>query len=442
MLHCGLLAISMAAGIVRGQPMQPNVLLIVVDDLGFGDLASYGAPDMRTPALDSLARSGIRFTQFYANSSVCSPTRASLMSGRYPPMAGVPGVVRTRALDSWGNLTDDIPLLPQKLQGLGYHTAMVGKWHLGLYSPDRPIDRGFEFFHGFLGDMMDDYYDHRRHGINYMRRNESVIHPSGHATDLFSSWASDYIATRTESNAPFFLYLAYNAPHTPIQPPEEWVERVTAREPTMDPVRARLVALIEHMDHGIGRVLEALQTHGYAENTLVFFVSDNGGQLNVGAHNGALRDGKGSMYEGGIRVPAIAAWPGIIEAGMESHYPALTMDIYPTILEAAGGTLTHYIEGRTFLPTLMGESQEWRERTMFFSRREGGLRFNGKTIEAVRAGPWKLVHNSPFTSFELFNLESDPQETTNVADSEPQVLRSLAAELRRYLQEAGRIPWQ
>ncbi len=439
---CGLCMALMAPGMAFSQASPPNVLLIVVDDLGYGDLTPFGASDMHTPTLDSLADSGMRFTQFYANSSVCSPTRASLLSGRYPPMAGVPGVIRTHAADNWGKLADDLLILPEKLQGLGYHTAMVGKWHLGLQPPDRPIDRGFEFFHGFLGDMMDDYYHHKRHGINYMRLHDTTISPEGHATDLFSSWASSYIATRIESSAPFFLYLAYNAPHTPIQPPEEWVELVSAREPSMNPDRARLVALIEHMDHGIGRVLDSLRLHGYAENTLIIFVSDNGGQLNVGANNGALRDGKGSMYEGGIRVPAIASWPNVIEAGRESDYPALTMDIYPTILDATGGTVTHYIEGQTFLPTLLGEEQEWSERMMFFSRREGGLRFNGKTIEAVRYGPWKLVQNSPFRPLELFNLVSDPQETTNVAASEPRVLRSLAAQLRHYTQEAGRVPWQ
>ena len=204
---------------------QPNIVLILVDDLGYGDLGIYGASDMQTPALDSLASSGLRFTQFYANSPVCSPTRASLLTGRYPPMAGVPGVIRTHAANNWGALSEDVTLLPAMLRRRGYHTAMVGKWHLGLAAPDRPIDRGFDHFEGFLGDMMDDYYTHLRHGLNYMRYNEEVIEPEGHATDLFSDWAVRYIESRTVSTAPFFLYLAYNAPHTPIQPPDEWVRR-------------------------------------------------------------------------------------------------------------------------------------------------------------------------------------------------------------------------
>ena len=433
---------SVSFGKVLAQAQPPNLVVILVDDLGYGDLSSYGASDLQTPAIDALAASGMRFDRFYANSSVCSPTRASLLSGRYPPMAGVPGVIRTRAEDSWGALSEDVILLPEMLRRKGYHTAMVGKWHLGLYAPDRPIDRGFDVFEGFLGDMMDDYYNHRRRGINYMRRNDEVITPEGHATDLFSSWAVRYIESRTASEAPFFLYLAYNAPHTPIQPPESWLQRVREREPGLDEDRARLVALIEHMDDGIGQVLEAIETNGYADNTLVVFTSDNGGQLDVGADNGPLRDGKQSMYEGGLRVPAAVVWPGVIEPGSRSDYLALTMDLYPTLLDAAGVPVTHLIDGRSFLPTLRGEDQPWQDRYLFFSRREGNLRYNGKTIEAVRHGPWKLLQNSPFTALELYNLQEDPLETSNRAADEPDVFNRLAAALRVYLQEGGKVPWQ
>ncbi|MCY3613955.1 MAG: sulfatase-like hydrolase/transferase [Bacteroidetes bacterium] len=421
---------------------QPNIVLIVADDLGYGDLSSYGAEDLHSPALDSLAASGIRFTQFYANSPVCSPTRASLLSGRYPPLAGVPGVIRTHASNNWGNLAQDIELLPEKLRLRGYHTSMVGKWHLGLNAPQRPVDRGFDHFEGFLGDMMDDYYNHRRHGINYMRRGEEVIYPEGHATDLFTDWAVHYIKSRTVSTAPFFLYLAYNAPHTPIQPPEEWVAKVQQREGGIDEARAKLVALIEHMDHGIGKVMTALKANGFYDNTLVIFVSDNGGQLNVGARNGPLRNGKGTVYEGGIRVPAIASWPGSIAPSTTSDALLTTMDIYPTLLEAARARITQVIDGTSFLGSLLGGPDPDPTRLLFFSRREGGLRFGGKTIEAVRQGPWKLLQNSPYAPLELYNLERDPLETTDLSSAEPDVFRRLAAELRQYVQEAGNVPWQ
>ena len=236
----------------------PNIVLILADDLGYGDLSSYGATDLRTPHIDSLVAAGMRFHSFYANSPVCSPTRAALLSGRWPDVAGVPGVIRTHDRNSWGYLSPDVRLLPSVLKGAGYHTALVGKWHLGLEPPNLPQQRGFDVFRGFLGDMMDDYLTHRRHGINYMRRDGDVIDPEGHATDLFSTWAADYVQEQAQEEAPFFLYLAYNAPHFPVQPPDAWVERVLARESGIDTTRARLVAFIEHMDAGIGEVIAAL----------------------------------------------------------------------------------------------------------------------------------------------------------------------------------------
>ncbi len=420
----------------------PNIVLIVADDLGFGDLSAYGANDMHTPALDSLAASGVKFTQFYANSPVCSPTRASLLSGRYPPMVGVPGVIRSHTWENWGKLIPDAKLLPEMLRGNGYHTGMVGKWHLGLNAPDRPVDRGFDHYEGFLSGMMDDYYEHQRNGLNYMRRGEDAIYPEGHATELFTNWAVRYIESRTSSPAPFFLYLAYTAPHTPIQPPDEWIEKIHERQPGIDSTRAKLVALIEHMDHGIGQVLAALKENNFHDQTLVLFVSDNGGQLNVGANNGSLREGKGTVYEGGLRVPAIASWPNQISSGVVSDALLTTMDIYPTILEVARIRMTHLIDGVSFLEALMGGSEPDPNRTLFFSRREGWLRFGGKTIEAVRRGAWKLLQNTPYTPLELYNLEQDPSETTDLAATETEVFRELAGLLRQYIQDSGKVPWQ
>jgi len=422
----------------------PNVLLILVDDLGYGDLACQGAGDMRTPHIDRLAASGVTFTSFYANCPVCSPTRAALLTGRYQDLVGVPGVIRTRPRNSWGYLRHDAVLLPVSMAKAGYHTAMVGKWHLGLAAPNLPNERGFTHFHGFLGDMMDDYYNHRRHGINYMRKNRETIDPKGHATDLFSQWAVDYLdlAARRRDRRPFFLYLAYNAPHTPIQPPEEWVERVSRREPKIDRRRAKLVALIEHMDDGIGKVLKALEANGQAKDTLVIFTSDNGGQLSVGANNGPLRDGKQSVYEGGLKVPTCASWPGRIKPGSKSHLMALSMDLFPTVCAVAGAPVPAGIEGRSILPTLLGKPQQRLRELWFFSRREGGARYAGKTIEAVRRGPWKLLQNSPFSPLELYNLEKDPLEKNDLAKKERKVFREMSAALMRQLQRYGEVPWQ
>ncbi|GIW81071.1 MAG: N-acetylgalactosamine-6-sulfatase [Gemmatales bacterium] len=423
------------------EPARPNVLLILADDLGFGDLACCGATDMQTPNLDRFFQAGIRFKHFYANCPVCSPTRAALLTGRYQELVGVPGVIRTHPESNWGYLRPDAVLLPKFLKKAGYQTAIIGKWHLGLASPNTPNERGFDHFHGFLGDMMDDYYTHRRHGQNYMRLNDKVIDPKGHATDLFSEWACDYLRG-VKKDTPFFLYLAYNAPHTPIQPPDDFLARVQKREPSITAKRAKLVALIEHLDAGIGKVLKTLDETGLGKRTFVLFTSDNGGQLSVGANNGPWRDGKGSMYEGGLRVPAAAVWPGRIPPGSSTDVVALSMDLFPTILDAAGVGIPKGIDGVSILPALLGKKQSLPKRDLFFTRREGGPAFAGKTIDAVRRGDWKLVQNSPWRPFELYHLAKDPQEQHNLAQKEPKVYRELLAVFQKHIQRGGAVPWQ
>jgi arylsulfatase A-like enzyme len=431
---------------------KPNILMILVDDLGYGDLSSYGATDLKTPHIDRLMAAGMRFDNFYANCPVCSPTRAALLSGRYPDMVGVPGVIRTHITNNWGYLAPHAELLPKLLKLAGYHTAIVGKWHLGLASPNTPNERGFDHFGGFLGDMMDDYYNHRRHGNNYMRLNGNQIDPEGHATDLFTQWAIDYIRNSVEGvppsnrgqdardTKPFFLYLAYNAPHTPIQPPDDWLDRVKKRQPGISDRRAKLVALIEHLDDGIGNVIAALKDAGLSDNTLVIFTSDNGGQLGAGANNGPLRAGKQDMYEGGIREPMCAVWPEKIKPGTRSDRVALTMDLYPTICEAAGAKIQHEIDGRSILPTLLGKLQPDEDRFLFWVRREGGS-YGGRAYYAARYGDYKLLQNSPYEPMELYNLKDDPQEQKPLGRKN-KMYQKLFTALRNHIIEAGAVPWQ
>ncbi|MFK7768360.1 MAG: sulfatase-like hydrolase/transferase [Mariniblastus sp.] len=426
---------------------KPNVIVIMVDDLGFGDLSSYGATDLHSPNIDKLVTAGMKFNFAYANCPVCSPSRASLVTGRYPELAGVPGVIRTHPENSWGYLDPAARTLPDVLKVGGYESALIGKWHLGLESPNIPNERGFDFFHGFLGDMMDDYYTHKRHGNGYMFRNETQIYPEGHATDLFTKWSCEYLRSRVGKEKPFFLCLTYNAPHTPIQPPEDWFKQVMKRESGISgngiaPKRAKLVALIEHMDKGIGELMMTLKDTGLDRNTLVIFTSDNGGQLNAGANNGALRDGKQSMYEGGIRVPMCAIWPGKIQAGSETDVRIATMDIYPTVCSAAGAKFNHAIDGVSFLNVLMGTQPKIAERDLFFHRREGGTRYGGLIANAMIRGKWKLLQNSPFAPQELYNLESDPLEERNLAKSNRKKFNELAAGLRKQVQRGGEMPWQ
>ncbi|UCD76560.1 MAG: sulfatase-like hydrolase/transferase [Phycisphaerales bacterium] len=429
------------AGLTAQQNDRPNVVFILADDLGYGDLSGYGATDMRTSNVDSLIADGMKFTRAYANCPVCSPTRAALMTGRYPEQVGVPGVIRTHAHDNWGYLAQDAILLPQMLAKAGYHTAHVGKWHLGLREENHPLRRGFDHFHGFLGDMMDDYYHHLRHNINYLRLGFDEIESEGHATDLFTDWAVGYIDQRAAEDEPFFLYLAYNAPHSPIQPPREWLENVRRREEGIADKRAKLVALIEHLDDGVGRVIATLKKHDLYDNTIIVFTSDNGGALWAGAGNGPLRAAKGQLYEGGIRVPQVVVWPGRIKPGSVTARDMLSMDWFPTLCEIAGVEVEHEIDGASMLPTLLGRSQPGEGRDLFWTRREGGDRFMGMAAWAARRGPWKLVHGSPTEPFELFNLVEDPKEEHNLREAEKQVFRDLARRLRAHIQRSARIPW-
>jgi arylsulfatase A-like enzyme len=425
---------------------KPNILLILTDDQGFGDLTSYGAKDLRTPNMDSIVARGMRFDNFYANCPVCSPSRAALMTGKYPDRVGVPGLVRTDPKDNWAYLSRDAVLLPTVLHKAGYHTALVGKWNLGLDADNSPNAKGFDLFHGFLGDMMDDYLTHRRQGHNYMRLNKQEIDPQGHATDIFTQWAIDYIRDRAaaaQDGHPFFLYLAYNAPHVPIQPPPQWLAKVKQREPGIDPRRAKMVALLEHLDDGIGQVLAALKDAGLEQNTLIFFTSDNGGQVDVGAAVGPYRGTKGTMYEGGLRVPMAAVWPGHIEPGSRSLAVAAHMDIMASICEAAGATPPADIDAISLIAVLTGKATEAANpRELYFVRREGGLQFLGLTSHALRRGDWKLLQNTPFSALELYDLKDDPREEHDLTKSQPRIRNELSRILQQHIQQAGGVPWE
>jgi len=421
----------------------PNILLILTDDQGLHDVSYYGTKDINTPNIDAIASNGMRFDQFYANCTVCSPTRAALLSGTYPDYVGVPGVIRTFPEDNWGYLDPTVKLLPHYLKKAGYHTGIIGKWHLGLTSPNLPNEKGFDYFHGWLGDMMDDYWIHRRHDINYMRRNKDVIDPKGHATDLFTDWSIDYIKERKQSKEPFFLYLAYNAPHFPVQPPKEWLEKVKKREPQLPEKRANLVAFIEHLDDRIGDVIHTLKEQGMYENTIIIFTSDNGGHLPDLANNGPFRDGKQSMYEGGLRVPTCISWPSTIKKGGISNTNWLSMDLFPTLLAVANLKPDAVLESKSMLGELKNQDLFKEEiRTFYFTRREGGNAYNGDCSYALRFGDWKLVRNKPGSPMELFNLRSDPFEKINVINENAKIYADLNKTLMQHIQKAGRIPWQ
>ncbi len=426
----------------KTEPKPPNILLILVDDMGYGDLACQGATDMRTPNIDNLAKSGLTLRNFYANSTVCSPSRAALLSGRYPDMVGVPGVIRQFEDNSWGHLSKNAVLIPQVLKSKGYQTGMIGKWHLGFDSPNIPNDKGFDFFKGFLADMMDDYWTHLRGGVNWMRHNKTVIDPKGHATDIFTDWTLDYLYEKKGDSKPFFLYLAYNAPHFPIQPPQEFLEKVSKREPKISEKRAKNVALIEHLDFNIGRIMDVLKETRLEENTLVIFTSDNGGALSYAQSNGQLRGGKQDMYEGGIRVPAFFYWKNKIKAGSRSGNFAMLMDIFPTICDLTNTAKSNLVDGISILPTLLGKQQTTNERYTFWMRREGGDKYGGQAYYAARHQDDKILQNTPFEAIQFFNLQTDEKESKALDQEKSDIYKNLRIQLQEHIRKAGSVPWQ
>jgi arylsulfatase A-like enzyme len=430
------------AGLSLAAP-KPNFLIIYTDDQGYGDVSTYHDSDCQTPNIDRLAAEGMLFTDMRANCTVCSPSRAALMTGKYADRVGVPGVIRTSKDSSWGYFDPSVPTLADKLGEAGYQTALIGKWHLGLEPENHPNKRGFDLFHGFLGDMMDSYMNHRRGGINFMRKNAETIDPKGHATNLFAEWAADYLEEKAEEKGkPFFLYLAFNAPHFPIEPPAEWLKKVKERAPNIKGPRAKNVAFVEHLDDRIGHVLAALKKSGLEENTVVIFTSDNGGSLPHAQNNDPWRDGKQSHFDGGLRVPFSAKWPGHIKAGTRSDYSGLTFDIFPTFLEIAGVAPAAELDARSLLPVLTGKGQDTTGRDLYFIRREGGAVHKGEAYEAVVKDGWKVMRNNPFAPFELYDLSKDPSETKNLAETEKSKLEELIAIMQKHLARGAETPWR
>lgn len=420
---------------------KPNIILILADDLGIGDLSCMGSKDVRTPHIDRLAKDGILMNRFYANSTVCSPSRAALLSGRYPDLVGVPGVIRQDPKDSWGHLKENTLLLPAILKRTNYSTTLIGKWHLGYQSPNLPNDKGFDRFKGFLGDMMDDYYTHLRGGINWMRDNRTETQPAGHATDIFTDWAIETVDSARKSPNPFFLYLAYNAPHFPIQPPDNFLKRVLERDPKTRMDRAKNIALVEHLDYSIGRLMDALRKNGQLENTLIIFTSDNGGSLPHAQSNGMLNGGKQDMLEGGIRVPAIFCWKNEIKPNQISNQTGILMDILPTLCTIAGiaSPVTH--EGMDLSPQLINQVPDNNDRTLFWVRREGGA-YNGQSYYAARKGSIKLLQNNPFEAFSMYDLDKDPLEKNPLEMKGNAMAAELKKLLMEHIRQSGAVPWQ
>ena len=434
-LALSLAAAALLSSTAVGATRPPNVIHIVADDLGWKDLGFQGATDIRTPNLDRLAREGARFEQFYVQ-PMCTPSRAALLTGRYPMRYGLQTLV-IPSKGTYGLSTDEY-LLPQVLADAGYQTAIIGKWHLG--HADRrywPRQRGFDYAYGaVLGEI--DYFTHDAHGVTDWQRDNEPVKEEGYVTTLLGDDAVRFVEKQQDKEKPFFLYLAFTAPHAPYQAPDEYVERF--RE-IPDKTRRVYAAMISSLDDQVGRVVEALDRTGQRGNTLIFFHSDNGGTRDarltgegkvesIPCDNGPLRGGKGDLYEGGTRVPAFANWPGHITPGTVIKTPVHVVDILPT-LAALGGASTDKcqpLDGIDISSALLGKGQPARTEVVY-------------NIEpfraAIREGDWKLVWRTLLPAkAELFNIAEDPNESRDLAASHPEKVTELQARIGQLAAEA------
>ena len=401
----------------RGAPAQPppararkpNIVLIVSDDQGYADVSCYDhPPEVSTPHTDRLAQEGARLTDGYAGAWVCAPTRAGLLTGRYQQRFGF-----YEAPDSRTGMPTSEITVADLLKEEGYATGVFGKWHLGLEPPYRPLQRGFDEFYGFLGHGGHDYFElGTTDEQTSIYRNDQMIADTGYLTDNLARESVSFVERHHEE--PFFLYLPFSAVHWPLQAPEADIGRFN----TGDQERDTYLAMLLRMDEAVGAVLDALERTGVDQDTLVFFFSDNGGARKNRADNGALRDCKHSPYEGGIRVPFLVRWPGMVPAGTVCEEPTICLDIMPTACAAAGIELPRDREydGRNMLPALRGEAAEPLHEALFW-KDDGGQ-------WAVRAGDWKLLGNR-LGEVELYNLDADLSETQNLLAQHPTVAESL-----------------
>ena len=274
-----------------------------------------------------------------------------------------------------------------------------------------------------------------------MRKNEREIDPKGHATEIFSDEAIRYVTERKQQNDPFFLFLSYNAPHTPIQPPTEWVDKVEKRQPGITKKRAKLVALIEHLDENIGRLYRTLEQNGQLENTLIVFASDNGGQVDAGANNAPHRGTKQNMYEGGICVPGGFYWKGTIQPAVNDNFMMLS-DIFPTLCDLTDVKIDHKIDGISILPILQGRSQVTDDRLVYWVRREGNFNYGGQAYYAARYKNYKLLQNTPWEPLLFFDLEADPKEENPITERSSDMYKKLFNGLMEHIRIAGATPWQ
>ncbi len=413
----------MASAGILGQAANaapPNIVVILTDDQGYADISlnPRHPREVSTPHMDALAKDGVVFTQGYTSGHVCSPTRAGLMLGRYQQRVGV-----YSAGDGGRGFDPKLPIFPSFLPDAFTSTA-IGKWHLGL-DEDYPelkwhaMSRGFDECYKFMGRGGHDYFDLRSDSegkfAHPLYRNKQRINDEGYLTNRLTEEAVAFI-DRNKSG-PFFLYLAYNAVHAPPQAPQKNIDEYRKRFPGISDERVVLMAMLKHLDEGVGAVVAQLKQAGVFDDTLLFFLTDNGGSKAMSADNTPLRGFKGSLYEGGVRTPFIVSWPRKFPGGRRIDTPVISLDILPTALDAVDALpAQNNFDGKSLLPLLTGKSKRHHD-TLYWS--EGGA--SGEW--AVRRGDWKL--HGMRNDVELFNLAEDPSEETNLAGREAKKVKAL-----------------
>lgn len=411
-----------APSILRAQPRRPNVIILITDDQGYGDLSLHGNPHLQTPHLDSIGRQGVQFTQFHVN-PVCSPTRASLLTGRYYYRTGVVDTFLGRSM-----MHADETTLAELLRSAGYRTGLFGKWHLGDNYPLRPIDQGFEESLNCTGGGLtqpsdppgNTYFDPLlRHNGNWERR-------KGYCTDIFIGAAIEWIERHHKN--PFFAYIATNAPHTPLQVDESYV--LPFRKLGLDETTAKVYGMVRNLDAAVGRLLGALRRLKLEQDTIVIFLTDNGPQQD--RYNAGMRGRKGTVYEGGIRVPFFLRWPRRFAPGVITQLAA-HIDVLPTLLEACGIPRPKdvLLDGRSLMPLLEGKTAAWLPRTLFFQWHRGD-RPNPHQNAAAMDGRFKLVNG-----VELYELMADPAEKSDISSRWPELVRTLRQAYERWFADVS-----
>ncbi|MFN3193988.1 MAG: sulfatase-like hydrolase/transferase [Aureliella sp.] len=411
---------------------QPNILLILADDLGYEDLGFQGAKDIQSPHLDKLASGSIRFTDAHTTASVCSPSRAGLMTGRYQQRFG--HEANTPAYPDGMDLAETT--MAERLKALGYRTGLVGKWHLGATGEQYPTQRGFDTFYGLREGSRSYFYDEKKsdkpgdhHAIEL---DGNQVKFEGYLTDVFGDRAVEFIRQTAES--PFFLFLSFTAPHGPMHATEEDLARF---DHITDKRRRTYAAMVWAMDRAIGRVMEELEVSGQLDNTIIWFLSDNGGATNNASSNLPLAGHKGIKFEGGIRVPFLMQWKARFPEGREESRMISALDILPTSVAAAGGKLvgerevTRPLDGVDLIPYLSGEKDGVPHQQLFWHK----LWFS-----AMRDGPWKLIYVQDF-GYALYNLDDDLSEKQNVAEKHPDRVNSMTQDLNLWKSRLMKPLW-